>query len=66
MDAIVLSKDFAITSLIGKLEIVLKSGDKMTVDPQFYSDVYKRVAGQWKIVYEHTSGIPVTEKAGKK
>ena len=63
---IVLTKDLVISAWMGKVELLLKSGDKMTVDPQGYTDVCKKVGGQWKVVYEHASGIPVTQKAGKK
>jgi hypothetical protein len=63
---IVLRKDIAMTNLVGKLVVTFKSKDKMTIDPQFYSDVYVKTDGQWKIVYEHGSGIPVMEKAAKK
>ena len=63
---IVLTKDFVISSWIGKMEFLPKSGDKITIDPQGYTDVCKKVDGQWKVIYEHPSGIPVTQKADKK
>ena len=63
---IVLTKDLVISAWMGKVELLLKSGDKMTVDPQGYTDVCKKVGGQWKVIYEHASGIPVTQKAEKK
>ena len=63
---IVLTKDLVISAWMGKVELLLKSGDKMTVDPQGYTDVCKKVSGQWKVIYEHASGIPVTQKADKK
>jgi hypothetical protein len=63
---IVLTKDLVISAWMGKVELLLKSGDKMTVDPQGYTDVCKKVGGQWKVIYEHASGIPVTQKADKK
>lgn len=63
---IALSKDYAITNLMGRLEIILKSGKKVTIDPQFYSDVYKKINGQWKVIYEHGSGTPVITEAANK
>ena len=63
---IVLSKDLVISAWVGKMEFLLKSGDKTTINPQGYTDVYKRVGGQWKVIYEHASGILVTQKAEKK
>jgi hypothetical protein len=63
---IVLTKDLVISAWMGKVELLLKSGDKITVDPQGYTDVCKRVGGQWKVIYEHPSGTAVTQKADKK
>jgi hypothetical protein len=51
----VLSNDLAISVLVGKLEIALKSGVRITANPHFYSDICKRIDGQWKIIYEHGS-----------
>jgi hypothetical protein len=66
-DCIVLTKEYVITTWIGKCEFYGKSGDKTTVNPRDYTNVFKRVDGQWKIIYEHSSsGIPVTEKAESK
>jgi ketosteroid isomerase-like protein len=62
----VLTKDLAYSSLFGKAEMLMKSGDKITVDPQIYTSIFKRVGNQWKIIYEHGSGVPVIQKAGKK
>jgi ketosteroid isomerase-like protein len=64
-ECIVLTKDFVISSWIGKMEFLTKSGDKVTCDPQGYTDVLKKVDGQWKDIYEHSSGILVTQKADK-
>ena len=63
---IVLSKDLAMSAGLGKIEMSMKSGDKMTLDPQVYTDVYKKFGNEWKIIYEHGSGTPVIQKAGKK
>lgn len=66
-NCIVLTKDFVVSTWIGKCEFFMKSGDKVTVNPRDYTNVFKRVGGQWKIIYEHSSsGIPVIEKANKK
>jgi ketosteroid isomerase-like protein len=66
-ECIVLTNDFVVSTWIGKCEFFMKSGDKVTVNPRDYTNVFKRVGGQWKIIYEHSSsGIPVTEKADKK
>ncbi len=66
-ECIVLTNDFVVSTWIGKCEFYGKSGEKTTVNPRDYTNVFKRVNGQWKIIYEHSSsGIPVTEKADKK
>jgi hypothetical protein len=66
-DCIVLTNDFVVSTWIGKCEFYGKSGEKTTVNPRDYTDVFKRVNGTWKIIYEHSSsGTAVTEKAEKK
>jgi len=62
---IVLSKDIVICSWDGKDETILKSGDKITYDPHAYTIVFKKIAGQWKVIYQQDSGIAVTQKATK-
>jgi ketosteroid isomerase-like protein len=52
--------------LDGKDEVIMKSGDRQTCDRHAYTMVFKKIAGQWKVVYSHDSGIVVTQKAGKK
>jgi len=63
-DFIVLNKDLVLCAWDGKDETILKSGDKITYDPHAYTCVFKKIAGQWKVIYQHDSGIPVTKKAG--
>jgi len=46
-ESIVLTKDLVISTWMGKAEVLLKSGDKITVDPQGYTDVSKKTGGQW-------------------
>jgi hypothetical protein len=63
---IVLSKDFVISDWVGKLEILWKSGDKFIWNPISYTNVLKKVDGQWKAIYEHPYGTPVIQAAEKK
>lgn len=65
-DYIVLTRDLVIAIWVGKDELILKSGDRITYDPHSYTTVAKKIAGQWKAVYSHNSGIAVLQKAGKK
>jgi hypothetical protein len=64
-DYIFLAKDIVMCAWDGKDETILKSGDTVTYDPHAYTLIFKKIAGQWKIIYSHDSGIPVTHKAGK-
>ncbi len=65
-DFIIVTKDFVICAWVGKDETLTKSGDKVTYDPHAYTLVYKKIAGQWKVIYQQDSGIAVTQKAAKK
>ena len=65
-DFIFLAKDIVICAWVGKDETLMKSGDKITYDPHAYTLIFKKIAGQWKVIYSHDSGIAVTQKAGKK
>jgi ketosteroid isomerase-like protein len=65
-DCIVLTNDFVVSTWIGKCEFYGKLGEKTTVNPRDYTNVFKRVNGIWKVIYEHSSsGTAVTEKAEK-
>jgi ABC-type dipeptide/oligopeptide/nickel transport system ATPase component len=65
-DFIFITKDVVIVAWIGKDVTIMKSGDMITYDPHAYTLVFKKMAGEWKIVYSHDSGTPVMQKAGKK
>jgi hypothetical protein len=65
-DFIFLTKDIVICAWDGKDETFMKSGDKITIDPHIYTMIFKNIADQWKVIYSHDSGIPLTQKAGKK
>jgi ketosteroid isomerase-like protein len=62
----VLSKDLVLSTGFGKLEMSIKTGDKVIIDPQIYTNICKKFGNQWKIIYEHQSGIPMIQKATKK
>jgi len=66
-EIMILTKDLAITTWVGKMEYVAKSGDKTTTHPIAYTDVFEKIDGQWKVIYEHASARgEVIEKAGRK
>jgi hypothetical protein len=65
-DYIVLTKDFVISTWVGKVEMLMKSGDKITYNPIRYTDIMKKVDGQWKAIFEQSSGIPMVQAAEKK
>ncbi len=61
-----LTKDIVLCAWDTKDESIIKSGDKITCDPHAYTLIFKKIAGQWKVIYSHDSGIQVTQKAEKK
>jgi hypothetical protein len=65
-ECIVISKDLAISSLVGRMEYIMKSGEMTTIDPIGWAHVWKEVDGQWRVIYENYSGIHVTQKAEQK
>ena len=65
-DYIVLAKDLVICAWLGKGNIAFKSGDKVSFDPDAVTLIFKKIAGQWKVIYSHESAIITTQKAGKK
>jgi hypothetical protein len=56
-----LTKDLVISSWIGNMEFLMKSGEKFIVNPLGYTDILKKFDGQWKSIYEHSSGTPVMQ-----
>ncbi|MCX6225225.1 MAG: nuclear transport factor 2 family protein [Bacteroidia bacterium] len=58
-DYIILTKDFVIDTWVGKVEELMKSGEKVTYNPIRYTNVFRKSNGQWKIVFAQSSGIPV-------
>jgi len=44
----------------------MKQGDRITTDPHAYTLIFKKVDGQWKIIYSHDSGFPVVQKTETK
>ena len=65
-DFVVLSKDIVICAFLGKAEVTLKSGDKVLFDPDAVMMVFKKIAGEWKIVSQQESATIVTQKAVEK
>ncbi len=62
----VLTKEIVICAWIGKGEVALKSGVRMTYDPDALTLVFKKIEGKWKVIYSHESATIVTQKVGKK
>lgn len=65
-DFIVINKEIVVISWDGKNELLMKSGDKIKVDPSHYTWALKKIAGQWKVAYHHFSGNFVTQKVDLK
>ncbi len=62
----VMTKDLVVCAWLGRQELTLKSGDKITTDPFGVTFLFKNIAGQWKVIYCHESGTYVTQKAETK
>ena len=62
-DFIALAKNLAVWNWVGNVELDLKSGDTVTTTPQMYSQVMKKVADRWMVVFSHPSGVDVMHKA---
>ncbi len=65
-DFLVVTKDIVICTMDGKDQLFMKSGDKITYDPSHYTFGLKKIQGQWKFFYHHSSGVEVTQKAANK
>lgn len=65
-DVRVLTKDFAIVTWCGNVERLMKSGDLIIAKPGIWTDVWKRVDGKWKSIYEHGAGNYTIQAAEKK
>ncbi len=57
-DYIILIREFVIDTWVGKVEEVMKTGDKVIYNPIRYTNIFKKADGQWKIVFAQSSGIP--------
>ncbi len=53
-----------LNGLFANNETTMK-GDRITNDPHAYTLIFKKVGGQWKIIYSHDSGFPVVQKVDK-
>lgn len=60
-----ISDDAVLCSMVGKVELVFKSGVRLVVDPQGYSDLFKKTDGRWKAIYETAFGVPSKPKETK-
>ena len=58
-DYIILTPDLVIDSWVGKVEEVLKTGEKILYNPMRYTNLFKKTDGEWKIIFAQSTGIPV-------
>lgn len=58
-DYIILEKDLVIDSWVGKVDEVLKTGEKISYNPMRYTNIFRKSDGEWKIIFAQSSGIPV-------
>ena len=65
-DVLVLTTDLALCTGVWRTEDFLKSRDKEIYNPVAYSLLFKKMSGQWKVIYSHASGNRVFQKASNK
>ncbi|MFA6125795.1 MAG: hypothetical protein WC699_00685 [Bacteroidales bacterium] len=58
----ILTKNIVICDWDAKIEVAMKTGDKITYDPDAYTMIFKKIKGQWRIIHTNESGIPVMQK----
>ena len=61
-DFMVVDRDLVICAWVLKDEVINKSGDTIVYSQHPYTLVFRRIAGQWKVVWSHDSGVPVILK----
>jgi ketosteroid isomerase-like protein len=60
----IVSNDVVVCCWQGHSQVVMKSGDIINFKGA-YTSVFRKTAGQWKVVVGHESGTAVTKKAGR-
>lgn len=62
-DFIFLAKDLVMCTWTGRNEFVLKTGEKMKIEPYVGSMLFRKRDNEWKIIYAHeTAAPPVIKK----
>jgi ketosteroid isomerase-like protein len=62
-DFIACTKDIVISVWVGNDELVLNSGEKIIINPHVFTLVFRKDAGQWKVIYSTASGNPIVQPA---
>jgi len=62
----IVTKDVVVYSFVSKSQIIYKTGDRMNVDNDAETYVFRKIDGNWKIVFVQYSGTVTKQKAGKK
>ncbi len=65
VDFTVLANDAAICTWKSAGTVALKSGTKMTYDPDMLTLVFRKIDNKWKIIYTQESATIVTHKASR-
>lgn len=60
-DFIILKKDLVIDTWVGNVDEWMKTGEKVILRPIRYTNLFKKEAGGWKIIFAQSSGIPVID-----
>jgi SnoaL-like protein len=63
-DFMVVNRDVVVCAWVLKDEVIIASGDTIVYNQHPYTLVFRRIGGQWKVVWSHDSGVPMRLKAG--
>ncbi len=62
----IVTKDQVVYFFTSNGQVIYKSGDGMNFDKDAQTFVYRKIDGNWKIVFMHESATITRQKAGKK
>lgn len=62
-DFYLISDDVVLCARYEKDETIMKTGERLIIDPHAITLIFKKIEGHWKLIYSHDSGIPISLKS---
>ena len=62
-DFYILSEDVILCSRYEKDETIMKTGERLIIDPHAITLIFRKIRDHWKLIYSHDSGIPISLKS---